>query len=150
MLILFIYGVILIYLLSYISLDFFSAFVFKIFISSNSVLISTAGGVAKPFCPYKCMSEKYRMPNCYTPLEELIYTFGGPWPFAILLSFIIVIFAILLSTIRIKLVGSGYAYRAVDSSEHHNRHHFPLLLSLAEVTFINLSTTHLYCLEFEI
>lgn len=91
------------------------------------------GGVAKPFCPYKCMSEKYRMPNCYTPLEELIYTFGGPWPFAILLSFIIVIFAILLSTIRIKLVGSGYAYRAVDSSEHHNRHHFPLLLSLAEV-----------------
>ncbi|CAJ1928823.1 unnamed protein product [Sphenostylis stenocarpa] len=41
------------------------------------------GGVTERSCPYKCISDKYRMPNCYTPLEELIYTFGGPWPFSV-------------------------------------------------------------------
>ncbi|OVA12714.1 hypothetical protein BVC80_9019g8 [Macleaya cordata] len=95
--------------------------------------IYVRGGVSQPSCPYKCMSEKYRMPNCYTPLEELIYTFGGPWPFAVLLSLILVLLALLLSTIRIKLVGSDYAYRMANSIEHHSRHHFHYLLSLAEV-----------------
>ncbi|CAK9235100.1 unnamed protein product [Sphagnum troendelagicum] len=38
-----------------------------------------AGGVVEPKCPYQCTSEKYRMPNCYTMLEDLVYTLGGPW-----------------------------------------------------------------------
>ncbi|KAK0587259.1 hypothetical protein LWI29_020097 [Acer saccharum] len=51
--------------------------------------IYVRGGVSQQFCPYKCISDKYRMPNCYTPLEELTYTFGGPWPFALILSCIL-------------------------------------------------------------
>ncbi|KAA8522109.1 hypothetical protein F0562_012577 [Nyssa sinensis] len=65
--------------------------------------IYVRGGVTQPCCPYKCMSDKYRMPNCYTPLEELI------------------------------LVGSGGSYPTTNSVEHHSHHHFPSLLSLSEV-----------------
>ncbi|XP_028772845.1 uncharacterized protein LOC114729995 isoform X1 [Neltuma alba] len=90
------------------------------------------GGVRNKSCPYKCVSDKYRLPNCYTTLEELIYTFGGPWPFAVLLSFILLLLALLLSTLRIKLVGSG-TYHSASSIEQHNHHHFPYLLSLSEV-----------------
>lgn len=93
-----------------------------------------SGGVSQPFCPYKCISDKYRMPNCYTPLEELMYTFGGPWPFVLLLSCILVLLALLLSALRIKLVGSSPAYRE-HSIEHHSHHHFPYLLSLSEVQY---------------
>ncbi|KAH9776795.1 Ephrin rec like domain-containing protein [Citrus sinensis] len=94
--------------------------------------IYVRGGVSQPFCPYECISDKYRMPNCYTPLEELMYTFGGPWPFVLLLSCILVLLALLLSTLRIKLVGSSPSYRE-HSIERHSRHHFPYLLSLSEV-----------------
>ncbi|KAK7406343.1 hypothetical protein VNO78_07966 [Psophocarpus tetragonolobus] len=90
------------------------------------------GGVTRRSCPYKCISDKYRMPNCYTPLEELIYTFGGPWPFSVMLSFILLLLALLLSTLRIKLIGSG-SYHSSSSIEHHNHHRFPYLLSLSEV-----------------
>ncbi|KAE9613113.1 hypothetical protein Lal_00027691 [Lupinus albus] len=90
------------------------------------------GGVTERACPYKCISDKYRTPNCYTPLEELIYTFWGPWPFSVMLSFILLLLALLLSTLRIKLIGSG-SYHRSNSIEHHNHHHFPYLLSLSEV-----------------
>ncbi|XP_028079386.1 uncharacterized protein LOC114281136 isoform X3 [Camellia sinensis] len=95
--------------------------------------IYVRGGVTQSSCPYKCISEKYRMPNCYTPLEELIYTFGGPWPFALLLSCVLVVLALLLSTVRVKFVGSGSSYHTANSIERQNHHHFPYLLSLSEV-----------------
>lgn len=92
-----------------------------------------AGGVTQPSCPYKCLSEKYKMPNCYTPLEDLMHTFGGPWPFAILLSFLLVIIALLLSALRIKMIGSDLSYRSASSMQHDVSDSFPYLLSLAEV-----------------
>lgn len=103
---------------------------------------AAAGGVTESPCPYKCITDKYRMPNCYTPLEELIYTFGGPWPFSLLLSCIVVLLALLLSTLRIKLVGSGSSYNTSNSMDHHSHHHFPHLLSLSEVQ----NSEHLYVL----
>ncbi|KAM7254037.1 hypothetical protein ACFE04_031719 [Oxalis oulophora] len=94
--------------------------------------IYVRGGATQQSCPYQCISQKYKMPNCYTPLEELIYTFWGPWPFALLLSLFMVLVALLLSTLRIKLVGSGSSY-AESSIEQESHHHFPHLLSLSEV-----------------
>ncbi|XP_075101419.1 uncharacterized protein LOC107787423 [Nicotiana tabacum] len=99
----------------------------------RAYFIHRRGGVTESPCPYKCITDKYRMPNCYTPLEELIYTFGGPWPFSLLLSCIVVLLALLLSTLRIKLVGSGSSYNTSNSMDHHSHHHFPHLLSLSEV-----------------
>nr|XP_023923290.1 uncharacterized protein LOC112034708 isoform X2 [Quercus suber] len=94
--------------------------------------IYVRGGVSQPSCPYKCISDKYRMPNCYTPLEELMYTFGGPCPFALLLSCILVLLALFLNVLRIKVVGSA-SYHRENSIEHHCHHPFPYLLSLSEV-----------------
>ncbi|KAG0496836.1 hypothetical protein HPP92_001527 [Vanilla planifolia] len=91
------------------------------------------GGVTQPFCPYKCLSDKYRMPKCHTPLEELIYTFGGPWPFAILLSFVLLLLALVLSALRIKMVGSDFRYETANPIQNDGSSSFPYLLSLAEV-----------------
>lgn len=91
-----------------------------------------AGGVTKSACPYKCISDKYRMPNCYTPLEDLFYTFGGPWPFAVLLAVILVILAFLLSALRVKLLGFD-SCRDSGSVEQRSHSHYPYLLSLSEV-----------------
>ncbi|KAG8634220.1 uncharacterized protein LOC110604465 isoform X1 [Manihot esculenta] len=111
--------------------------------------IYVRGGVSQPPCPYRCISDKYRMPNCYTPLEELIYTFGGPWPFSLFLSCLLVLLALLLSTLRIKLVGSGSSYGA-HSIEHQSHHHFPHLLSLSEVRGARAEETqsHVYRMYF--
>ncbi|XP_068650763.1 uncharacterized protein [Aristolochia californica] len=106
-------------------------------IPRRAYFVYVRGGVAQSSCPYKCVSEKYRMPNCYTPLEDLIYTFGGPWPFAILVTFTLVFLSVLLSALRTKLVGSGYTYQATNSFERHDPHSFPYLLSLAEVRGTN-------------
>lgn len=46
------------------------------------------------------------MPRCYTALEELIYTFGGPWLFGCLLFSLLMLLALVLSVARIKF-GSG-------------------------------------------
>ncbi|XP_052209354.1 uncharacterized protein LOC127812869 isoform X2 [Diospyros lotus] len=100
---------------------------------NRASFIYVRGGVTQQSCPYKCISEKYRMPNCYTPLEELIYTFGGPWPFVLLLSCVLVLLALLLSTLRIKFVGSDSVYHTANSIERQSHHHFPYLLSLSEV-----------------
>ncbi|KAL5551245.1 hypothetical protein UlMin_001421 [Ulmus minor] len=116
---------------------------------SRAEFIHMRGGVTKPSCPYKCISDKYRMPNCYTPLEELVYTFGGPWPFAIVLSCVLVLLALLLNTLRIKCVGSG-SYNSEASIEHHSHHHFPYLLSLSEVrgTKLEESQSHVHRIYF--
>ncbi|XP_050220602.1 uncharacterized protein LOC126670974 isoform X2 [Mercurialis annua] len=111
--------------------------------------IYVRGGVTRPSCPYECISDRYRMPNCYTPLEELMYTFGGPWPFSLLLSCLLVLLAVLLSTLRIKLVGSSSACLA-NSIEHQSHHHFPHLLSLSEVrgTRTEETQSHVYRMYF--
>lgn len=116
----------------------------------RAYFVHVRGGVSESFCPYKCRSEKYRMPNCYTPLEELIYTFGGPWPFALVLSFIVILLGLLLSTLRVKLVGQACAYNKVDSLEHSNHHHFPSLLSLSQVrgTRADETQNHVYRMYF--
>ena len=62
-----------------------------------------------------------------------MYTFGGPWPFSLLLSCILILLAILLSTLRIKLLGSGCSYHSSNSIETQSHNHFPYLLSLSEV-----------------
>ncbi|XP_072955442.1 uncharacterized protein [Typha angustifolia] len=95
--------------------------------------IYVRGGVTQPYCPYRCVSEKYKMPKCYTPLEELIYTFGGPWPFAILLSLVLVLLALIISGLRIKMGGSDFSYRSASSIQNDGSDTFPYLLSLAEV-----------------
>lgn len=100
---------------------------------SRADFIYVRGGVSQPSCPYKCISEKYRMPKCYTPLEELIYTFGGPLPFTIILLSMLVLLSLLLSTIRIKLIGPERSYRTSNSIDHNSQHQSPHLLSLAEV-----------------
>ncbi|KAL0395496.1 UNVERIFIED_CONTAM: hypothetical protein Slati_4515800 [Sesamum latifolium] len=75
----------------------------------------------------------FMTPKCYTPFEELIYTFGGPWPFAFLLLCVVMLLALILSTLRIKLIGSGCSYNGDDSIEHHDDQRLPYLLSLSEV-----------------
>ncbi|KAE8651460.1 hypothetical protein Csa_001417 [Cucumis sativus] len=116
---------------------------------SRANFIYRRGGVDRPFCPYRCISEKYRMPNCFTPLEELMYTFGGPWPFSVILSCFLVLLAILLSTLRVKFVGYG-SYRDADSIESHSHRHFPHLLSLSEVrgTRAEETQSHVYRMYF--
>ncbi len=97
-----------------------------------------AGGVVEPKCPYRCTSEKYRMPNCYTMLEDLVYTLGGPWLFTLLLSCIMVILALVLSVARMKLVSDDdFTGPPPPPSAHqggaHIDHSFPFLESLEEV-----------------
>lgn len=113
----------------------------------RAYFVHVRGGVPESFCPYKCRSEKYRMPNCYTPLEELIYTFGGPWPFALMLSCLVILLGLFLSTLRLKLVGQPYSYEKVDSVDHH---HFPSLLSLSQVrgTRADETQSHVYRMYF--
>ncbi len=97
-----------------------------------------AGGGVEPKCPYQCTSEKYRMPNCYTMLEDLVCTLGGPWLFTLLLSCIMVILALVLSVARMKLVGDNdFTGPRPPPFAHqggaHIDHFFPFLESLEEV-----------------
>nr|GMD96105.1 Fiber protein [Ipomoea batatas] len=117
---------------------------------SRANFIYVRGGVTQSSCPYKCISDKYRMPNCYTPLEELIYTFGGPWPFSLLLACIVVILSLLLNALRMKLIGPGCSHQASSSMDHHGDHHFPHLLSLSEVrgTKTEETQSHVYRMYF--
>ncbi|XP_060213917.1 uncharacterized protein LOC132641059 isoform X2 [Lycium barbarum] len=100
----------------------------------RAVYIAIRGGVTDTQCPYKCVSDRYHMPRCYTALEELIYTFGGPWLFGCLLFSLLILLALVLSVARIKFVsadelpGPVAARRGspIDRS-------FPFLESLNEV-----------------
>ncbi|CAO2819397.1 unnamed protein product [Amaranthus hypochondriacus] len=96
--------------------------------------IYVRGGVSQALCPYKCISDKYRMPHCFTPLEELMYPFGGPWSFSLLLLCCSVIIGLLLNLLRIKLVGSSSVHHETYPFEQqHFDYQFPHLLSLSEV-----------------
>ncbi|CAH2046122.1 unnamed protein product [Thlaspi arvense] len=98
---------------------------------NRAKFVYVRGGVSEPVCPYKCVSDKYRMPNCYTPLEELVYAFGGPLPFALLLSCVVVVLGLLLSTLSIKLL--RLSFYGASSIENQSAHCLPHLLSLSEV-----------------
>ncbi|OEL17997.1 hypothetical protein BAE44_0020981 [Dichanthelium oligosanthes] len=100
----------------------------------RAVYISVRGGVAETPCPYKCVSDRYRMPHCFTALEELIYTFGGPWLFGLLLSGLLVLLALVLSIARMKFVGTD-ELPGPAPTQHSSQidHSFPFLESLNEV-----------------
>ena len=92
------------------------------------------GGSAERPCPYKCISDKYHLPNCYTALEELMETFGGPWVFSLLLLGLLILLALVLSVARMKFMGfddsPGHAPTQHGSQIDHS---FPFLESLNEV-----------------
>lgn len=95
------------------------------------------GGVAETPCPYKCISDRYHMPHCYTTLEELIYTFGGPWLFGVLLVVVLLLLALVFSVARMKFV-SGDDLQGSAPTQHGSQidHSFPFLESLNEVCLI--------------
>ncbi|XP_022861909.1 uncharacterized protein LOC111382234 isoform X2 [Olea europaea var. sylvestris] len=105
---------------------------------SRAVYIYVRGGITETPCPYKCASERYHMPNCYTALEELIYTFGGPWWFGLLLLGLLILLALVLSVARMKFIGvdelPGPAPTQQGSQIDHS---FPFLESLNEVMETN-------------
>ncbi|KAI8531022.1 hypothetical protein RHMOL_Rhmol11G0105400 [Rhododendron molle] len=104
----------------------------------RAVYIAVRGGIAETPCPYKCVSDSYHMPNCYTALEELIYTFGGPWLFGFLLVGLLILLALVLSVARMKFVGVD-ELPGPAPTEHgsHIDHSFPFLESLNEVLETN-------------
>lgn len=85
------------------------------------------------------------MPHCYTALEELVYTFGGPWLFGLLLLGVLILLALVLSVARMKFVGvdepPGPAPTQQGSQIDHS---FPFLESLNEVCLVTLYTKMLY------
>ncbi|XP_075641458.1 uncharacterized protein LOC142613134 isoform X2 [Castanea sativa] len=100
--------------------------------------IAVRGGIAETPCPYRCVSDRYHMPNCYTALEELIYTFGGPWLFGLLLIVLLVLLALVLSAARMKFVGVD-EFPGPAPTQHGSQidHSFPFLESLNEVLETN-------------
>ncbi|XP_073122630.1 uncharacterized protein [Henckelia pumila] len=71
---------------------------------NRGVYIPVRGGATKTPCPYKCVSGRYHMPHCYTALEQLIYKFGGPWLFGLLLLSLLILLALVLSVARTKFI----------------------------------------------
>ena len=98
------------------------------------LLVSLTGGVAETPCPYQCVSDRYHMPHCYTTLEELIYTFGGPWLFGILLVVVLLLLALVFSVARMKFI-SGEEVNGAATTHYGSQidHSFPFLESLNEV-----------------
>ncbi|KAJ4839310.1 hypothetical protein Tsubulata_018121 [Turnera subulata] len=104
----------------------------------RAVYIVVRGGIAETPCPYKCISDRFHMPNCYTALEELIYTFGGPWLFGLLLIGLLILLALVLSVARMKFVGVD-ELPGPAPTQHGSQidHSFPFLESLNEVLETN-------------
>lgn len=86
------------------------------------------------------------MPNCYTALEELVYTFGGPWLFGFLLVGLLILLALVLSVARMKFVGVD-ELPGPAPTEHgsHIDHSFPFLESLNEVFLLLFLWCCIYC-----
>ncbi|CAH9106309.1 unnamed protein product [Cuscuta epithymum] len=105
---------------------------------NRGVYVSIRGGVTELPCPYKCISERYHMPHCYTALEELVYTFGGPWLFGLLLLFVLILLALVLSVARMKFVGVDESPGPAPTQQGSQiDHSFPFLESLNEVLETN-------------
>ncbi|GLT57214.1 hypothetical protein SLA2020_302020 [Shorea laevis] len=104
----------------------------------RATYISVRGGVVERPCPYECVSDRYHMPHCYTALEELIYTFGGPWLFGLLLVSLLILLALVLSVARMKFVGVDELPGPAPTQQgSHIDHSFPFLESLNEVLETN-------------
>ncbi|XP_071730346.1 uncharacterized protein [Rutidosis leptorrhynchoides] len=118
----------------------------------RALFVPVRGGTAETPCPYRCVSDRYHMPNCYTALEELIYTFGGPWLFVILLLGLLILLALVLSVARMKFVGIEESTGpAATLQGSHMDHSFPFLESLNEVLETNRveeSQGHVYRMYF--
>ncbi|CAA0814301.1 Unknown protein [Striga hermonthica] len=118
----------------------------------RAMYIAVRGGVMETPCPYKCISERYRMPHCYTALEELIYTFGGPWLFGFILFSLLIILAVVLSVARMKFAGGDELPGLVPSRRCSTiDRSFPFLESLNEVLETSRneeSQTHVHRLYF--
>nr|XP_043628452.1 uncharacterized protein LOC122599906 [Erigeron canadensis] len=99
--------------------------------------IYVRGGTAETPCPYKCISDKYHMPHCYTALEELMDTFGGPWLFGLLLLGLLILLALVLSVARMKFVGFDEPTGSAPTQGSQIDHSFPFLESLNEVLETN-------------
>ncbi|KAJ4951975.1 hypothetical protein NE237_028807 [Protea cynaroides] len=104
----------------------------------RAVYINIRGGVAETPCPHRCISDRYHMPHCYTTLEELIYTFGGPWLFGLLLLGLLILLALVLSVARMKFVGTDELPGPAPTQQGSQiDHSFPFLESLNEVLETN-------------
>ncbi|KFK25428.1 hypothetical protein AALP_AA8G114100 [Arabis alpina] len=119
---------------------------------TRAVYVPVRGGVSETPCPYRCISERYHMPHCYTALEELIYTFGGPWLFGLLLMGLLILLALVLSVARMKFVGVD-DLPGPAPTQHGSQidHSFPFLESLNEVLETNraeLSQSHVHRMYF--
>ncbi|KAL8522147.1 hypothetical protein ACS0TY_012337 [Phlomoides rotata] len=105
---------------------------------NRALYVHVRGGITETPCPYKCISDRYHMPRCYTALEELINTFGGPWLFGLLLLGLLILLALVLSVARMKFIGvdelPGPAPTQQGSQIDHS---FPFLESLNEVMETN-------------
>ncbi|KAK8515419.1 hypothetical protein V6N12_075461 [Hibiscus sabdariffa] len=104
----------------------------------RAIYTAARGGIAETPCPYKCISDRYHMPHCQTALEELIYTFGGPWLFCCLLVGLLILLAVVLSVARMKFVGVD-ELPGPAPTQHGSQidHSFPFLESLNEVLETN-------------
>ncbi|GKC63278.1 hypothetical protein Tco_1095876, partial [Tanacetum coccineum] len=118
----------------------------------RALYVPVRGGIAETPCPYKCVSDRYHMPNCYTALEELIYTFGGPWLFGLLLLGLLILLALVLSVARMKFVGLDESPGPAPTQQGSQMDHsFPFLESLNEVLETNRvedSQGHVYRMYF--
>ncbi|KAL8040499.1 hypothetical protein ABFX02_10G102100 [Erythranthe guttata] len=118
----------------------------------RAIYIAVRGGVTEAPCPYKCISERYHMPHCYTALEELIYTFGGPWLFGFILVCLLVLLALVLSVARMKFAGGDELPGLVPNRRGSpNDRSFPFLESLNEVletSRFEESETHVHRMYF--
>jgi hypothetical protein len=104
----------------------------------RAAYVTVRGGISETPCPYKCVSDRYHMPHCYTALEELMYTFGGPWLFGLLLLGLLILLALVLSVARMKFVGVDES-PGPAATQHGSQidHSFPFLESLNEVLETN-------------
>ncbi|KAM0070543.1 hypothetical protein Hdeb2414_s0001g00014361 [Helianthus debilis subsp. tardiflorus] len=117
----------------------------------RALYVPVRGGITETPCPYKCVSDRYHMPNCYTALEELIYTFGGPWLFGLLLLGLLILLALVLSVARMKFVGLDESPGSAPTQGSQMDHSFPFLESLNEVMETNRvedSQGHVYRMYF--
>lgn len=118
----------------------------------RALYVAVRGGIAETPCPYRCISDRYHMPNCYTALEELIYTFGGPWLFGLLLVGLLILLALVLSVARMKFVGFDESPGPAPTQQGSQMDHsFPFLESLNEVLETNRveeSQGHVYRMYF--
>ncbi|KAJ7973750.1 Ephrin type-B receptor [Quillaja saponaria] len=95
----------------------------------RAIYVSVRGGVTETPCPYKCISDRYHMPNC-----------------------LLILLALVLSVARMKYVGVD-ELTALVPARHETRisHSFPFLESLNEVIETNRteeSQSHVHRLYF--